>query len=316
MLSVDVVKINQRNYYQNRFICITTQHIFSMKSSSTLSRIFSKKKLEVRRKIGLKEINRIVYSSSSDQFILGNQVYDLVYESQHRNDIIEYTLRSLHLSCPGQYSLPFYFVKDYGLNDVANHEHRPPVKLLKEEPIVGCRLTESINFEEFWHGFLQKPLESLGGAAALGGDRNSNEIPLSAQKIPMSPQHSSTMALVAASQERPRVKVSVSDFQFIKVLGRGGFSTVYLVKHRETHEMFAMKSIRIPAGKLDKDKSTFLQQIRYEKQILMALKHPFIVKLKYAFCAKRRFFLVMALVQGGEFLGYIRTCQKKKIEEV
>lgn len=132
----------------------------------------------------------------------------------------------------------------------------------------------------------------------------------------MSPQQSSTMALVAASQEKPRVKVSVSDFQFIKVLGRGGFSTVYLVKHRETHEMFAMKSIRIPAGKLDKDKTTFLQQIRYEKQILMALKHPFIVKLKYAFCAKRRFFLVMALVQGGEFLGYIRTCQKKKIEEV
>lgn len=136
MYSVDAVKINQRNYYQNRFICITTEHIFSMKSSNALSRIFSKKKLVIRRKLALKDINRIVYSSESDQFILGNQLYDLVYESNNRNDIIEYTLRSLHLSCPGQYSLPFYFVKDYGLNDVANHEHRPPLKKITEEPIV------------------------------------------------------------------------------------------------------------------------------------------------------------------------------------
>jgi serine/threonine protein kinase len=130
-----------------------------------------------------------------------------------------------------------------------------------------------------------------------------------------SSNHAATIGLVPP-QKVERVKVSVSDFQFIKVLGTGGFSTVYLVKHRQTHELFAMKSIRIPGGKLDKDKSTLLQQIRYEKQILMALKHPFIVKLKYAFCAKRRFFLVMALVQGGEFLSYIRTCEKRKIEEV
>ena len=77
-----------------------------------------------------------------------------------------------------------------------------------------------------------------------------------------------------------------------------------------------MKSIKVPPTKIGKDKSSFLQQIKYEKQILMQLKHPFIVKLKYAFYEKRRFFLVMALVQGGEFLTYVRTSQKKQIEQV
>jgi serine/threonine protein kinase len=77
-----------------------------------------------------------------------------------------------------------------------------------------------------------------------------------------------------------------------------------------------MKSIKVPPMKTTKDKQTFMQQVKYEKQILMQLKHPFIVKLKYAFYEKRRFFLVMGLVQGGEFLNYLKTTEKKKKEEV
>jgi serine/threonine protein kinase len=88
------------------------------------------------------------------------------------------------------------------------------------------------------------------------------------------------------------------------------------VKHKGTKEFFAMKSIKVPPMKTTKDKQTFMQQVKYEKQILMQLKHPFIVKLKYAFYEKRRFFLVMGLVQGGEFLNYLKTTEKKKKEEV
>lgn len=77
-----------------------------------------------------------------------------------------------------------------------------------------------------------------------------------------------------------------------------------------------MKSIKIPSNKLGKDKATFLQQIKYEKQILMQLQHPFIVKLKYAFYEKRRFFLVMALVQGGEFLEYIKFSDRREKEAI
>lgn len=103
-------------------------------------------------------------------------------------------------------------------------------------------------------------------------------------------------------EEKKNFKVSVDDFEFLKIIGTGGFSKVYLVKHKLTKELFAMKSIKIPQGKQGKDKTSFTQQIKYEKQILMTLKHPFIVKLKYAFYEKRRFFLVMALVQGGEII--------------
>jgi hypothetical protein len=125
-----------------------------------------------------------------------------------------------------------------------------------------------------------------------------------------------TEVVKVKSRDVGKLKTGVDDLEFHKVIGTGGFSKVYLVKHRQTREFFALKSIKMPANKYGKDKETFLQQIKYEKQILMHLKHPFIVKLKYAFYEKRRFFLAMGLVQGGEFVSYIRTTEKKKKEDV
>lgn len=82
MFSVDVVKINYRNNYQNRFIAITTKNIYNLKAMSTLTRFFSKKKVIVRQKFPIKKLTRIVYSNSSDQIIIGTSVYELVYETR------------------------------------------------------------------------------------------------------------------------------------------------------------------------------------------------------------------------------------------
>lgn len=81
MFSVEVVKINYRNNYQNRLIAITTKNIYNLKAVNTISRFFSKKKVVIRQKFPINKTNRIVYSNTSDQFIIGNKVYDLVYES-------------------------------------------------------------------------------------------------------------------------------------------------------------------------------------------------------------------------------------------
>ena len=48
MYSVDVVKINYRNNYQNRLIAITTKNIYNLKAMSAVSRFFSKKKVIIR----------------------------------------------------------------------------------------------------------------------------------------------------------------------------------------------------------------------------------------------------------------------------
>lgn len=39
---------------------------------------------------------------------------------------------------------------------------------------------------------------------------------------------------------------------------------------------------------------------------MVKIQHPFIVKLKYAFQSRKRFFLVMPFIQGGEMFNYIK----------
>lgn len=92
-------------------------------------------------------------------------------------------------------------------------------------------------------------------------------------------------------------KVNLAHFQFMKMLGIGGFSKVYLVKKIGTKELYAMKSIRLPKKEFKNKKDKYKDQVTNERNILVKIRHPFIVKLKYAFQVKRRFFFVMPFIQ-------------------
>lgn len=151
MYSMDAVKINYRNNYQNRFIAITTKNIYNLKAVNAVSRFFSKKKMIIRQKFPINKCYRIVYSNTSDQFIIGNKVYDLVYESAHRNDIIEYLMRAIDLQVTNK-GLDFYFVDEYGLTELASHEGRTAEKKTDAEAM-------NLNFSEYVYHFLGKQKE-------------------------------------------------------------------------------------------------------------------------------------------------------------
>lgn len=57
-----------------------------------------------------------------------------------RNDIIEYLLRSLDITYPNR-AIDFFFVEDYGMNELANHESRPAVKKIEAEAMVFLMLS-------------------------------------------------------------------------------------------------------------------------------------------------------------------------------
>jgi len=71
----------------------------------------------------------------------------------------------------------------------------------------------------------------------------------------------------------------LKDFEILKVIGKGGFSTVLEVRKKDTCMIYAMKVISktfvVQKGKAD--------QIMTERNILTKTNHPFIVKLHYAF---------------------------------
>lgn len=87
-------------------------------------------------------------------------------------------------------------------------------------------------------------------------------------------------------------------FMPIKLLGCGSFAKVFLVKKLvgpDAGSLYAMKILR-------KAKLRFRDRLRSKKErdILVDVQHPFIVRLNYAFQTEGKLFLVLDFIRGGD----------------
>ncbi|XP_028822509.1 microtubule-associated serine/threonine-protein kinase 1-like isoform X3 [Denticeps clupeoides] len=87
-----------------------------------------------------------------------------------------------------------------------------------------------------------------------------------------------------------------SDFQTIKLISNGAYGAVYLVRHRDTRQRFAMK-------KINKQNLLLRNQIRQafvERDILTFAENPFVVSMFCSFETRRHLCMVMEYVEGGD----------------
>ncbi len=114
---------------------------------------------------------------------------------------------------------------------------------------------------------------------------------------------------VASEEVKDSGKQGLETYEAIKLLGKGSFGEVYLVRHKDSRELCAMKVIQ---------KAKIMSQniVRYvitEKRVMSQTNHPFIVKLRYAFQTKERLFLVMDYCPGGDLSQYL--AKEKRFSE-
>ena len=98
-------------------------------------------------------------------------------------------------------------------------------------------------------------------------------------------------------------------FDFLYVVGRGGFGKVWMVKYKKTHEKYALKEmskVKIIDRKSEKS-------IKNEREFLSKLHHPFIVNMICSFQDYENLYLVMDLLTGGDLRYHI--CHKKQFNE-
>ncbi|XP_042365404.1 microtubule-associated serine/threonine-protein kinase 3 isoform X2 [Plectropomus leopardus] len=95
---------------------------------------------------------------------------------------------------------------------------------------------------------------------------------------------------------RCRRKPCELDFEMTKLISNGAYGAVYLVRHKETKQRFAMKKI----NKQNLMLRNQIQQAFVERDILTFAENPFVVSMYCSFETRRHLCMVMEYVEGGD----------------
>ena len=95
----------------------------------------------------------------------------------------------------------------------------------------------------------------------------------------------------------------VSDFDFLKMIGKGSFGKVMLAKHREEKQTYAVKVLEKKMILKKNEKA----HIMCERNVLLKnLNHPFLVGLRYSFQSSDKLYFVLDYVNGGELFFHLQ----------
>ncbi|XP_068629371.1 ribosomal protein S6 kinase beta-2 isoform X1 [Battus philenor] len=100
-------------------------------------------------------------------------------------------------------------------------------------------------------------------------------------------------------------RLGPQDFELRKVLGKGGYGKVFQVRKitgPDAGAHFAMKVLK-KASIVRNQKDT--AHTKAERNILEAVKHPFIVELVYAFQTGGKLYLILEYLSGGELFMHL-----------
>ncbi|XP_028328235.1 LOW QUALITY PROTEIN: microtubule-associated serine/threonine-protein kinase 3 [Gouania willdenowi] len=106
-----------------------------------------------------------------------------------------------------------------------------------------------------------------------------------------------------AASTPPRRKPLESDFETIKLISNGAYGAVFLVRHKETRQRFAMKKINRQNLILRNQ----IQQVFVERDILTFAENPFVVSMFCSFETRRHLCMVMEYVEGGDCANLLKN---------
>ncbi|XP_010774122.1 RAC-gamma serine/threonine-protein kinase-like [Notothenia coriiceps] len=94
---------------------------------------------------------------------------------------------------------------------------------------------------------------------------------------------------------------TMNDFDYLKLLGKGTFGKVILVREKASGIYYAMKILKKEVI-IAKDE---VAHTLTESRVLKNTRHPFLTSLKYSFQTKDRLCFVMEYVNGGELFFHL-----------
>jgi serine/threonine protein kinase len=230
--------------------------------------IYNLKKLSLKRRIDFKTIIGITLSKLSDEFVI------------HCNDI------------------------DYDYHYISSRK-----KTIVE---IIAKYYQPINEEEL--KLFELPVKNLSTFVTTKKEKekqkNSTRMPNSNSTSVndyLFANKSKTDIQIKAGAKRKsifqNVLVQYTDFEIVKVIGRGSVGKILLVKYNQDQKYYVMKSIRkdqvISEGLLD--------NILVEKNILMEGQCEFILSLTYFFQTAERLYFITPFIKGGDLFHKLKA---------
>lgn len=105
------------------------------------------------------------------------------------------------------------------------------------------------------------------------------------------------------SSELEVTKPSISDFQFLIPIAKGGYGRVDIYKKKTTGDLFAIKTVDISSMK----EKNFSSTLKNETIILNEINSDFCVKCYYIFKDNINYYYVMEYMPGGDLLGLLNA---------
>jgi len=87
----------------------------------------------------------------------------------------------------------------------------------------------------------------------------------------------------------------------ISVIGKGSYGKVVLVKKKDNGKMYALKVLK----KAEIVKRNQVEHTIAERRILENIRHPFVVKMDFAFQSNSKLYFVLEYCPGGELFFYL-----------
>ncbi|CAJ0961967.1 unnamed protein product, partial [Mesorhabditis belari] len=112
-------------------------------------------------------------------------------------------------------------------------------------------------------------------------------------------------ALADASDAAKRDKITMDDFEFLKVLGKGTFGKVILCREKRTSRLYAIKVLK-------KEVIIAREEVAHtlaENRVLQRCRHPFLTQLTYSFQTPFHLCFVMEFANGGELFTHLQKCR-------
>ncbi|XP_065090879.1 microtubule-associated serine/threonine-protein kinase 3 [Ochlerotatus camptorhynchus] len=211
--------------------------------------------------------------------------------------------------------IPQYIIQKLGLN-------RDPIAELQEELIEQASLNSSIstNCDSSDNNNSFSPNQSFGGMGWLnrsgsitcstpkGSGSLNNSINTLNNNQSSNINSNSTVGTTGALNKSFKARTvntvpSEKDYDMLKLISNGAYGAVYLVKHKQTRQRFAMKKINKNSLMLRNQ----VEQVFAERDILSFADNPFVVSMYCSFETKKHLCLVMEYVEGGDCATLLKT---------